>query len=228
MIHAALTELTPQWIARMRAGSELHAPWVSLSESAWDFVAQSLDTGLPWKTPTRYLDRWLVPETNTERRRQQSAMRPNHLEVMPSFCVGIGLVRRHYLGGMTGRGWEGTSESYYSSTTARVPGEYEDLARVLGIFWPDMPALLWEQVRPLLSVRTRETHEESFGGTSDYAVDSIDAIKLFRFLDSHAKTQAVQPLMDWKQIVDPAHTVVLAPSLGIHAQPAELEPAAKE
>lgn len=216
MIHAALTDLTPKWIARMRSGSEMHAPWVSLSESAWDFIEHSLGAGLQWKTPSRHLDRWLIPETNTERRRQQSAMRPHQFEVMPSLCVGIGLVHRHYLGGMTGRGWEGAAESYYSSTTHRVPGECEDLARVLALFWPDMPALLWEQVKPLLSTRTRETDEESFGGTSDYAVDTIDALKLFRFLDSHGKTQAVQPLIDWKHIVDPAHAVI-APSLGILA-----------
>ena len=213
MTHAPLTDLNSKLLARMRAGSEVHAPWAVLPDAAWQFIEHALEAGIQWKTATCCLDRWLVPETNTERRRQQSAMRPGQFQSQPPFLSGIGLVCRHYIGGMTGHGWEGGAPNYYSATTSRVPGEYEDLACALGLFWPDMPALLWEQVRPLLSVRTQETDEESFGGSSDYAVDNIDALKLFRFLDSHGKTRAVQPLIDWKRIVEPGGPVI-APSLG--------------
>lgn len=199
---ATMIELTPLLLRRCRDYSDHRAPWAVFDGPGWEFLLAAAQSGIHWKACSKSLDRWLLPETNTEKRRQLAASQLCPSDAQLSFFSGIGLWERHYLGGMTGTGWQGDGENYYAPTTSPVPSEDADLARALAVFWPQIPALVWTQVRSLLSVRSRQVEELSYGATAEFAVDQIDAAGLYRFLRYSQKLTPAQQAIDWKMVID--------------------------
>lgn len=214
-MHASMIALTPTTLIRCRDQSEPAAPWGVFDAQAWDFLLAGCHAGLQWRVCSRSLDRWIKPGTATEKRRQKAATHPGVRDAQPAFTAGIGLLERHYLGGMTGRGWSGSNESYYSPSLATVPSECHELARALAVFWPTIPPMIWIQVHDLLSVRTREVEAQPYGATNEFAVDQVDALGLYRFLAHCGHLQVHGPIVDWKTIIHPTDTTVVSKMVNV-------------
>lgn len=196
------TSLTPKQIQVLRAASAQAAPWSAHGEAFWDFIEQSAAAGIQWQAQTKVLEAHTVATSKAGQQRRAQALEALRFEesVFPS---GLGLLSRAYVGGLSGTGWQGDGENAYRKSSSPAPGRYDALSKVMGVFYPDIPPLLWTQVRPLLSTREKETEREYYQATSEYVVDRIDALALFRFLSHVNRLTPVQPVQDWKAIIDP-------------------------
>ena len=197
------TDLTPALVAQLRTKSRPGAPWANAPEAFWNFLLSSLELNVPWTVESTLAKAWVEPAKPLSKAVQDNVSWQVQYGQRAGFDYGIGLEERKYLGGMTGTGFTGEGENNYSASYEQDP-QFVELGKVMTIFWPDLPFLAWEQIKPLVSARSRDTVNDYYEATSDYEVDRLDAAKVFRVLSHAGRLEPTQQRFeDWKTIISP-------------------------
>lgn len=200
-----LTAIDAALVEKLKNKSEDDAPWAHFSARDWDFLAAGVAAGLDWRVHEDFLAAYLKPTSKTDQKRQENArqiLRHFH-EAKSAFPSGIGL-RNEHQGGY----WRGNEDDDQETTrefvraSEAVPGTDFQMARLMEIFWPDAPVLVWNQVRDRLVQREQEEREAFYGGKSEFFIDTMDFGRAVRFL-THVDRLVPQPKVNWEYIINP-------------------------
>lgn len=194
------TLFTPEMLRRIRTQSGPNAPWASMPDAFWDFIENN-NQALSFSVQTNVFAAHVAGKSKADQKRQERALEALRFEGRVFNC-GIGIIARTYVGGMSGTGFTGEGKNTYQKL-GTPPGQYDVLAEVMERFWPDIPPLTWNNVRPLISFRSEESKPEYYRATNDFVVDKIEASALFRFLSHVNRLEPVQATQNWQDIIDP-------------------------
>lgn len=206
MEYYELTAIDLALLDKLRTKSEADAPWAQMSAQDWDFLGAGIEAGLDWRIHSDFLEAYLTPSSKAGQKRQESArltLNYSH-EAKNVFPSGIGLWNEHEGGHWRGNGDDddaGATREFIQATK-NVPGTDFQLARLMEVFWPDAPPLVWAKVRDQLVRREHEERRSFYGGTDEYFIDTMDFGRAVRFL-THANRLVPHPKVDWEGVINP-------------------------
>jgi hypothetical protein len=206
------TKLTADLLASMQSKSKPDAPWNNAPAEFWGFLLSSVEMGIPWSVETAQLKASIQSPKPLSKTAQDQLSWALKFNTRAGFEYGIGLEERKYIGGMTGTGYSGEGENRFSPSYDQDP-QFVELGKLMTIFWPDLPFLAWEQIKPLVSTRSQESENEYYGATSEYEVDRVDAAKVFRVLRFAERLEpTTHRVPDWKAVISPPPPPAVSPT----------------
>lgn len=172
------------------------APWAILEGSPMLFLKKGVDAGLNWKIHNDVLTAYTKPRSKAGKERQERARKDMewsaNLGLYPS---GIVLFEENRSGT-----WEEDGSLLANQDLA---GKDHLTARLMRVFWQDIPPLAWNQLTEVLVKREFENQSQFYGNKIQVAQDYLDFGKAFRAL-SHVGKLEPEATVDWESISNPA------------------------
>lgn len=191
-----LVDIDKNVLKKIREHSCADAPWMAMGMGALDFLEAGIEAGLKWKTHHLALVAFVESTSKAGAKRQEQARRDiSWAANMGMYPSGILLFDEYEAGRWRG---DEDSDDRFLEQDPNLPGQDHILAKLMEVYWPDIPPLAWNRLRDLL-VRREFEDRKGYCSEDRYARDYLDFGKAYLAL-SHVNKLQPQQVMDWEKI----------------------------